>query len=160
MQPHHTAASEGVPLTTVGQRIFVRYYVGITIDLMVLSALSQFWHQVSIANFSTALIAAILLQLLLQGTLIVEHMLAKPFVGKHGWSWRIGRFFTAWFVLFLSKFVMLWAVNWVLGDAIQFSGAMHGALAFIAAVLSMVALETTMFSLFKRLGSAEQRDER
>ena len=57
------------------------------------------------------LLAAIVLQLLLKGTIAVEHRVASHFKGKAG-GWMEGlRFFCAWLVLFGSKFVILEALD-------------------------------------------------
>lgn len=152
MKAHHTVAQASSETPQLRQRIFIRYYVAISADLIVLGLLSQYWSQVSIANFSSGLIAAVLLQLMLQITVVSEHYAAKPFTGKTGSIWLAARLFTTWLILFVSKLIMLWAVGWVLGDDIIFLGAVHGALAFIVTVIAMVVLEMLMFSLYGWLG--------
>ena len=41
------------------------------------------------------------------------------------------RFFTAWLILFGSKFVMLGAVDFAFGDDVSFGGPLHGVVSFI-----------------------------
>ncbi len=151
MQPHHHAVAEP-EATTHRQRTFVRYFIAIAADLVVLNLLAQFWGRLSVDGFLTTLIAAVLLQLLLQGTLIIEHKAAAPFVGKTG-LWKVGRILVAWLILFVSKFVMLWVIGLILGDAIQFHGAMHGAGAFIVTIIAMVVAEERMYRAFRALGT-------
>ena len=153
MQPHHHAAAASADLPNTRQRLFVRYYVAITADLIVLNLLAQFWSKVEVSDYVSALITAVLLQLLLQGTLWVEHKAAQPFAGKTGTAAKLGRFFVAWFILFASKFVMLWIIGLVLGDAIVFHGALHGAVAFIVTVVCMVLAEEVLFRSFRALDS-------
>ena len=152
MQLHHVAAAASAEMPTSAQRLFVRYFIAITIDLIVLGLLAEVWDQIMINHFSTVLFAAVLLQLLLQLTLVVEHKAAGMFQGKSGTAWKLGRFLVAWFILFSSKFVMLWAVYWFLGDNIEFRGAMHGAVAFIVAVVAMVVAEEIVNRIFRALG--------
>jgi len=159
MKAHHHAAALSAELPNTRQRLFVRYYVAITADLIVLGLLSQFWDRVYISNFTTGLIAAVLLQVLLQLTLWIEHKAAQPFAGKTSGAARAGRFLVAWFILFLSKFVMLWIIGLVLGSAISFSGALHGAVAFIATVVCMVVAEEVMFRTFGALEDSNKAEQ-
>lgn len=157
MKPHHhiTAAT---PLdASTHQRLFVRYYIATTVDLLVLGLLSQFWDRIIIDTFAAAVVAALLLQLLLQGTLVIEHRVAGLFAGKSGVLWQFGRFFSAWLILFLSKFVMLWLIGLVLGERIQFHGALHGAVAFIITVVVMVVAEEGVYRIYRALGASVAR---
>jgi len=51
---------------------------------------------------------------------------------------------------------MLWMIGLVLGDSIHFSGALHGALAFIVTVVCMILAEELVFRAF---GALETTDE-
>lgn len=155
MKPHHEAAATSAEMPNNRQRLYVRYYVAITADLLVLGLLSQFWDKVQISNFGSGLLAAVLLQLLLQLTLWIEHLAAQPFTGKSSTGAKLARFFVAWLILFASKFVMLWVIDLLLGDAIDFYGPLHGAVAFIATVGCMVIAEEIIFRIF---GVLETRD--
>jgi hypothetical protein len=117
----------------------------------VLNLFAEYWSRVFIDSFSTSLIAAILLQLLLQGTLALEHAVAGWFTNRSGAMWTGLRFFSAWLILFGSKFVMLGAIDWVLGDSIHFLGRMHGVLAFIVVVVAMLAAEELLSRIYRRL---------
>jgi len=125
--------------------------VSILIDLVVLNLCAEYWQHVQISSFSITLAAALLLQLLLQGTLIVEHHIAAWFSGRQGYAWRFLRFFSAWLVLFSSKFVMLWAIDLTFGDALQFTGPLHGVVAFLAVIIAMVAAEELVEQVVRRL---------
>ena len=59
------------------QQLFLRYFTAILIDLVVLSLFAEYWSLVTIESFTVALFAAILLQLLLKLTLLVEHQVAS-----------------------------------------------------------------------------------
>lgn len=153
MKPHHHVAAASAELPNTRQRLYMRYYAAVTADLVVLGLMSQFWDKVSIDSFSTGLIAAALLQILLQGTLMVEHAAAGYFANKTGLFWQGLRWFTAWFILFSSKFVMLWVIGLVLGERIQFHGALHGAAAFIVVVIAMVLTEELLFRSYRAMES-------
>ena len=61
------------------------------------------------------------------------------------------RFVSAWAILFLSKFVILEAVNFAFGDSIVFSGPLHGVAAFIVVVVVMLAAEEVIVRFYNRL---------
>lgn len=92
------------------QRLFVRYFTGVLIDLTVLNLFVEYWDKVTIDSFTISLLAAILLQVLLKATITVEHWVGGFFKGKAGGLNTFLRFFFAWLVLFLSKFVILEAL--------------------------------------------------
>ncbi|WOJ93619.1 hypothetical protein R0135_00280 [Congregibacter variabilis] len=131
--------------------MLTRYLIALLADLIVINLFAEFWSRVSIDGFSTSLIAAVLLQLLLQATLALEHRVGGWFDQRSGNLWRFLRYFSAWFILFGSKFVMLGAVDRVLGDSIHFGGAMHGVLAFIAVVAGMLIAEELVTRVYRRL---------
>jgi hypothetical protein len=120
-------------------------------DLVVLNLFAEYWERVSIDGFSTSLIAAVLLQLLLQITLVLEHRIGTWFARRDGALWSAARLFSAWLILFGSKFVMLGAIDRVLGDAVHFAGPMHGVAAFIAVIVAMLAAEELVVRVYRRL---------
>lgn len=121
------------------------------VDLAVLNLFAEFWSRVTIDAFSTSLVAAILLQVLLQATLALEHTVAHWFDERTGKLWRFLRFFSAWIILFGSKLVMLGAIDRIFGDAVHFAGPMHGVTAFIAVVAAMLLAEELLNRLYRRL---------
>jgi len=134
------------------QRLFVRYLVAVLIDLAVLNLFDEFWELVTVEPFSVSVLAAILLQVLLKATLVLEHRVAGYFNKKSGGFARFMRFFTAWLILFGSKFVMLGAIDFAFGDDVLFTGPLHGVVAFIVVVMVMLAAEEVAVRIYRRLG--------
>jgi hypothetical protein len=62
------------------------------------------------------------------------------------------RYFTAWLILFGSKFVILEALSFAFGDALRFGGPFHGIVALIVVVVVMLAAEAILVKLYRRLG--------
>lgn len=146
----------GVALTEEiknSQKLFVRYLVAVLIDLTVLNLFDEFWDLVTIQPFSVSVLAAILLQVLLKATLVLEHKVAAYFNTKSGGFARFMRFFTAWLILFGSKFVMLGAIDFAFGDDVLFTGPLHGIVSFIVVVMVMLAAEEIAVRIYRRLGS-------
>jgi len=134
------------------QKLFVRYLVAVLIDLTVLNLFDEFWALVTVDPFSVSVLAAILLQVLLRATLVLEHKVAGYFNAKSGGFARFMRYFTAWLILFGSKFVMLGAIDFAFGDDVLFAGPLHGVLAFIVVVMVMLAAEEIALRTYRRLG--------
>jgi len=150
-----TEEVRGIALTEEinnSQKLFVRYLVAVLIDLTVLNLFDEFWALVTVDPFSVSVLAAILLQVLLKATLVLEHRVAGYFNAKSGGLARFMRFFTAWLILFGSKFVMLGAIDFAFGDDVVFAGPLHGVVAFIVVVMVMLAAEEVAVRIYRRLG--------
>ena len=133
------------------QQLFLRYFTAILIDLVVLSLFAEYWSLVTIESFTVALFAAILLQLLLKLTLLVEHQVASLFKGKPGAMAKFLRIFCAWLILFSSKFVILFAIDLVFGNNVLFGGPFHGVVVFITVVVAILASEELVVRFYRRL---------
>lgn len=134
------------------QKWFLRYLVAILVDLVVLNLYVEYSPHVIIDSYTISIFAAILLQVLLQLTLIVEHKVAAYFKAKEGTLAIVMRWFSAWLILFGSKFVILWAVDFVFGDRVVFGGPLHGVVLIIAVLITMLAAEEFFVRVYRRLG--------
>ncbi|MDM0021957.1 hypothetical protein [Variovorax saccharolyticus] len=135
------------------QRLFVRYFTAILIDLVVLNLFVEHSDNVRIDSFSTSLLAAVLLQVLMQLTIAVEQRVAAVFKVNPGGLMTFLRFFCAWLVLFGSKFVILEALSFAFGDKVRFEGAFNGIVALVAVIVTMLVAEEGMVLVFRRLGN-------
>jgi hypothetical protein len=124
--------------------------MAILIDLTVLNLVDEYWGLVTIGSFTVSALAAVLLQVLLQATLALEHRVAAFFRAKPGSFAKFMRFFTAWLILFGSKFVMLGALDLAFGDDMLFAGPLH--VAFIVVIVAMLAAEEIAVRIYRRLG--------
>ena len=136
------------------QLVFMRYFTAILVDLAVLLLFAEYWEHVHVSSFTIALLAAVLLQILLKLTIVVEHRVAAFFNARPGGFNKFMRFFCAWLVLFGSKFVILEALVLAFGDRLRFGGPFHGIVALIVVVVAMLAAEAAIVKLYRRLGDA------
>ena len=136
---------------TTGQRLFLRYFTAILVDLAILNIFAEFWELVAVDSFTISLFAAVLLQVLLKLTLVIEHRIAALFKGKQGAAAKALHIFLAWLVLFGSKFVILAAVDFAFGDWIHFGGPGHGVVAVFAVVIAMLVVEEGIVRFYRRL---------
>lgn len=139
-------------IITNKQRMFVRYFTGILIDLVVLNLFVEYSGKVFIDSFTTSLLAAVVLQLLLKLTIAIEHKVAACFTGKSGALMTFLRFFCAWLVLFGSKFVILEAIAQLFGDNIRFEGIYHGIITLVVVVVVMLVAEEAIVRIYRKLG--------
>jgi hypothetical protein len=140
-------------MPTDRQRLFVRYFTGVLIDLVVLNLFAEYWRSVHVDTFTTSLLAAILLQLLLKITIAIEHRVALFFKARPGRFMTFMRFFGAWLVLFGSKFAILEALALFFGDSVHFEGPLHGIITLIVVVVVMLVAEEVVVRFYRRLGT-------
>ena len=136
-------------LRTNHQQLFTRYTLAVLIDLTVLNLFNEFWEYVLIDSFLISLFAAILLQVLLQATLVVEHRLADYFKSKSGMKAKVLRILSTWAVLFISKLIILEAINITFGDHVLFTGPIHGVVVFIVVVIAILLVEYIFMRIYK-----------
>ena len=133
------------------QRVFSRYLTATLVDLVVLGLFAEYWEYVNVKSFTVMLLAAALLQLLLKLTIALEHRVAAYFKAKPGGFAKFMRFFTAWLILFGSKFVILEAVVLTFGDRLSFGGPFHGVVALIVVVVVMLVVEVVLVKVYRSL---------
>lgn len=134
------------------QRLFIRYFLAILIDLVVLNLFVEYWHKVSIDSFTTSLLAAVLLQILLKLTIAVEHRVMDFFKARPGALMTFLKYFFAWVVLFGSKFVILEALTLAFGDNVRFEGKFHGIVPLIVVIIAMLVAEEATVRFYRKLG--------
>ncbi len=138
--------------SSIRQRVFLRYFTAVLVDLVVLNLFVEYWEYVSADSFTITLLAAVLLQVLLKLTILLEHRIAAYFNAKQGGFAKFMRFLSAWLVLFGSKFVILEALVLAFGDNLRFGGPLHGIVALIVVVIVMLAAEAALVMFIRRMG--------
>ena len=137
---------------TTPQAMFVSYTLFVLVDLTVLNVFDEYWELVTIESFTISLAAAFLLQVLLKLTIALEHKVADYFKGKEGTAPKVYRIVTSYGILVASKFVMLGAINAVLGARVHFGGAFHGVVAFVVVIIAILLAEGIMTKIYRMLG--------
>jgi hypothetical protein len=134
------------------QRVFLLYFVGALVDLVVLGLFAEYTDKVYVDSFTTMLLASIVLQLLLKATIAVEHKVAAYWKRKAKSAFNtFMRFFCAWLVLFGSKFVILEALTFAFDKDIHFTGVFHGIVWLIIVVVTMAVVEELVVRLYRKL---------
>jgi hypothetical protein len=133
------------------QRLFLRYFTGILIDLVVLNLFDEYSGKVYVDTFTTSMLAAIVLQVLLKLTIVAEHKVAQFWKARGTGFNTFMRYFCAWLVLFGSKFVILEAIAQLFGDNVRFEGRFHGIITLIIVVVVMLLVEELIVRFYRRL---------
>ena len=133
------------------QLLFFRYTFFVLIDLTVLHLFNEYWGYVSIEFFSISLLTAMLLQVLLQVTIAIEHRVAGFFTGKTGLRAKILRGLSTWAILFGSKLAILEAINIAFGNSVLFGGPMQGLIAFVVVVVAIIVAEALVYRAYTSL---------
>jgi len=133
------------------QRLFVLFFTGTLIDLIVLGLFNEYSDKVYVDTFTTALLAAIVLQILLKLTIAAEHRILARFKGKEGGWWKAAKYFVAWLILFGSKFVILEVLSFAFEKDVHFEGILHGLVWLIIVVVTMVIVEELVARAYRKL---------
>lgn len=140
------------------QLLFLKYTLMVLIDLVVLGFFNQYWDLVFIETFTIAVLTAMLLQLLMQAAIKVEHMAADYlFGGKSGKDIKVMRGVSAWAIIFVSKLVILKALSLSFGDSVVFSGPVHGVVSFIVVVMAIIIAEQVVLWIYRSLGDTDTK---
>lgn len=146
-----SAATSKLNSPSPKQQFFLKYLTWTLVDLMVLNFFAEYWDKVTITSFGVSLFIAIVLQVLLKMTISLEHRISHFMKSNEKLDKKILHIFSTWFVLFASKFVMLWVLQLLFGDAIVFAGAYHGVVAFIVVVIVILAFEYLVSRIYDAL---------
>lgn len=141
------------------QRLFIRYFLAVLIDLVVLNLFAEYSAKVFLDSFTTSLLAAIVLQILLKLTIAIEHRVGAFFKGRPGAFMTFLRFFFAWVVLFGSKFVILEAITLFFGDDLRFYGRFNGIVTLIVVIVAMLIAEEAIVRIYRKLGDRPQEPD-
>lgn len=148
--------SEKVYRFNTPQRLFVGYTLAVLVDLTVLNFYDEYWEFVNIESFTISFAAALLLQLLLKLSIAAEHKLANYFKQKSGTAAKFYRGISTYIILVGSKFVMLEAINILFGDKVQFTGPLHGVVAFFAVVFTILISEIIVSKIYFALDNGKE----
>jgi len=133
------------------QRLFIRYILAVLVDLTVLNLFNEYWDYVFIEYFSISLLTAILLQVLMQVTIAIEHRVGGYFKAKSGLRAKVLRGLSTWAILFASKLIILEAISFSFGNSVLFSGPIHGLVVFIIVIIAIVIAEQVITKIYESL---------
>ena len=140
---------------TARQGKFVSWSMYLLIDIVVLNLFVEFSESVVIDSFYISILTAVLLRLLLEVTLQFEHRVSRYFETKSFKASRVVAGVIMWLILFMSKFVILEAVDIVFGSHVDLGGFVE----IVVIAVSLIAAEAAFRTMFDVLGRDRSGDD-
>ncbi len=141
------ADRETVTVTRRQQR-YASWVSSVLVDIVVLNLFVEHADAVVIDSFSISILAAVLMKLMLDAVVGLEHRVRAYFAGKAGGLYRVLGAVVVFSILFLSKFLILEVVNFVFGEHVELGHFIEVAAIVIAMLVASRALEI----IYVRLG--------
>ena len=131
------------------QLIFASWTKDILIYIIVLNLFVEYNPVIVIDSFTISIFTAILLKVLLEVIVWFEHKVAEFFKSRPGPFSKFLRVFFTWIILFLSKFIILEAVDLVFGDHVELGKFLDVILLVIALMVARALVQWIYVSLGK-----------
>jgi hypothetical protein len=147
---HHA----GTITITRNQQRFADWMTDVLVDIVVLNLFVEFVDAVVIDSFWISILTAVLLKLMLDAVVGLEHRVAGYFAAKEGTTYRVMGLVSAFSILFLSKFVILEAVNLVFREHVELGHFIE----IVAIIVGMLGARAVLGIVYRRLG--ERASER
>jgi hypothetical protein len=115
------------------QRIYLDITLGTLIYAVSLGFFNDYTDIVSANSFSTIFFASIVLSVLTHLVFAFKKLVVKTLKPKQGSLYRLLTAFGVWLTMFLSKFLFIWALDFLFGEYIAING-FFGILLVVATV--------------------------
>lgn len=148
-----TSANKTFTETTITrkQQIFVSWTKDILIYIIVLNLFVEYNSKIVIDSFTISIFTAILLKILLEIILKLEHKVSDFFKARPGKLSNFLRILFTWLILFLSKFLILEVVDIVFGDHVELGKFID----VIALVIALMVARELVQRIYISLGQPE-----
>jgi hypothetical protein len=130
------------------QLAFQEIFIGTLIYIMVLGFFSDYTEIVYVKSFSTVFFASIVLEILTYLAFQTKGLVIAWLKDRTGSLYRIVMFFCVWLVMFLSKFIFIWTLDFLFGDYINIKGFFG----ILLVVLCVTLIHKLAYIIFIRLG--------
>jgi hypothetical protein len=131
------------------QLLFQEIFIGTLIYATVLGFFNDYTSFVSAKSFSTIFLAAVVLEVLTYLTFQLKKQIIGWLKDRQGVAYRALMFFCVWLVMFLSKFVFIWALDIVLGSYLT----INGFVGILLIIVCVTVIHKLAYVVFKKLGS-------
>lgn len=131
------------------QLAFAELFVGTLIYVAVLGLFNDYTSIVQANSFSTILFASIVLEILTYLAFKLKTNIINTLKNRQGAIYRVLMFFSVWLIMFLSKFVFIWALDMFFGNYIEITGFFG----ILAVVLGVTVIHRLAYFVFRKLGN-------
>jgi len=132
------------------QDIFFSWMSDVLIYTVVLNLFVEYVDAVVIDSFTISILTAVLLKILLDLVMRLEHRVHHFFAEKEGAFFKVGGTVSLFAILFLGKLFILEAVNFVFGDHVELGHFVE----VLALVLALMITRRLVQVFYKWLGES------
>ncbi len=132
---------------TTRQTQFLTWMTDVLIYVVVINLFVEYAPNVIIESFTISILTAVLLKLLLDAMMGLEHRVNAWFAAREGTAWRVAGVLTFLLILFGSKFVILWITDVVFRGQVELGGFVE----IIVLVVSMIAARAVVTLVYFRV---------
>jgi len=129
-------------MPTERQMIFASWTKDVLIYIIVLNLFVEYNPKIIIDSFTISIFTAVLLKILLEVILNLEHRVSEGFK-----SYKLLRIFLVWLILFGSKFLILEVVDLVFGEHVELGKFLDVILLVIALMVAREVVQRIYISL-------------
>lgn len=133
---------------TSAQLAYQELFIATLIYVAVLGLFNDYTSIVSAKSFSTIIYASIVLEILTYFAFKLKNTIIAQLKNREGAIYKVLMFFSVWLIMFLSKFVFIWALDLVFGNYI----AINGFFGILLVVLSVTIVHKFAYVIFHKLG--------
>jgi hypothetical protein len=130
------------------QLLFQEVFVGTLVYITVLGFFSDYTDIVYAKSFSTIFFASIVLEILTYLAFQVKGLIIAWLKDRTGSLYRMLMFFSVWLVMFLSKFIFIWTLDFIFGNYIN----INGFFGVLLVVLCVTIIHKLAYKIFIKLG--------
>jgi len=130
------------------QLVFLSWTKDILIYTTVLNLFVEFNQKIIIDSFTISIFTAIVLKILLEVILKLEHKVGAAFKG-----YKVLRIIITWLILFGSKFLILEVIDLIFGDHVRLGKFLD----VILLVIVMMVTREVFQQIFRSLGNREDK---
>jgi hypothetical protein len=135
---------------TRAQARYASWVTDVLVYIVVLNLFVEFVDEIVIESFWISILTAILLKLLLDALVGVEHRVGGYFRAREGLVYKVLGFVSLFSILFFGKFLILEVVNVVFGDEVDLGHFVEIA----ALIVAMIVVRGVMQWGYERLGES------
>ena len=130
------------------QQLFKEIFVGTLIYAVVLGFFSDYTYIVYAKSFSTIFFAALVLEVLTYLAFKLKSAIVLWLRFRQGVFYKVLMLFCVWLVMFFSKFVFIWCIDFIFGNNIN----INGFLGILLIVLCVTIIQKLANMTFTKLG--------
>jgi hypothetical protein len=144
------AASDKTRTVTISRKqdVFFSWTSDVLIYVVVLNLFVEYLPAVIIESFTISILTAVLLKILLDFVMGIEHHVRSFFAQKEGAIYRVLGTVSLFTILFLGKLFILETVNLVFGDHVELGHFIE----VLALVLALMISRRLVHGFYLRLG--------